>query len=112
MPGKPPAGAEPLRLAGSNGLLTSAAFQSEQPPSRAFAVARPVSHAFSGLATPPLDTFEFHRSGIDVDVSCFVLPLRAMSTLPRAPPSYESWNCNSPASEPPRPIWRVPRDAP
>src|SRR3954447_23775544 len=53
------------------------------------------------------DTCVFHRSGIDVDVRWWLAEGRIdRSTLPSAPPSYESWNTISPDSEPPRSISR------
>src|SRR3954464_510823 len=59
------------------------------------------------------DTCVFHRSGIDVEVRLWFADGRIdRSTLPSAPPSYESWNVSSADSEPPRLIWRTPRDAP
>src|ERR1700754_3623452 len=49
------------------------------------------------------DTCVFHRSGIDVEVRLWFAEGRIdRSTLPSAPPSYESWNVSSADNEPPR----------
>src|ERR1700754_1055873 len=63
--------------------------------------------ALASYRVPAWDTWVFQSSGIEVDVRWWLAEGRIeRSTLPSAPPSYESWNVSCADSEPPRSISR------